>query len=196
MGALLPYRWNWLSWVLRIVRIFGSRCYVRNPYRDDLYRLGKAKFSLEFHSTGRWSGCLYSGCTGCHRIRNRSGNQQMGGFTCKERTSEAFPSKVHWNWKRRLRTCLLGTLREDLSSVTQTVPRLDIHSQQYHRQRKWRQTDWYCEVCEPEECEGIRWTPLSTCRMGLQAALPFWQLWTGNSGFVCWRIGHWREVSL
>lgn len=23
------------------------------------------------------------------------GNQQMGGFTCKERTSEAFPSKVH-----------------------------------------------------------------------------------------------------
>ena len=25
----------------------------RNPYRDDLYRLGKAKFSLEFHSTGR-----------------------------------------------------------------------------------------------------------------------------------------------
>ena len=43
---------QWSKWA-PYYRTDGIGYHVRNPYRDDLYRLGKAKFSLEFHSTGR-----------------------------------------------------------------------------------------------------------------------------------------------
>ena len=109
----------------------GSRCYVRNPYRDDLYRLGKAKFSRNFIQPDVDLDAYIQDATDAIEYAIGPETSKWGALRV-ERTSKPFPLKYIEIGNEDFGPVYWERYEKIYQALHRQYPRLDIHSQQYH----------------------------------------------------------------